>query len=68
MSMKAILEFNLPDDEDYYYNAKNANKYNSALYDIKNFIRSKMKYTELTEGEYKLLEEVRELIPTLDEE
>lgn len=47
--------------------AMNGSQYYCALIDIKDFIRSQIKYTELTEKEEKLLEQVRELIPYLED-
>ena len=42
--MKAILEFKLPDDQQEYELAVNAEKMHSALFDIKQLIRAKLKY------------------------
>lgn len=42
--MKAILEFKLPDDQEEYEFAVNALKMYSALWQIKQLIRSKLKY------------------------
>lgn len=42
--MKAILEFELPDDQEEYEMAVDAPKMYSALWDIKQLIRSKLKY------------------------
>ena len=42
--MKAILKFELPDDQEEYELAVNAPKMYSALWDIKQLIRSKLKY------------------------
>ena len=42
--MKAIIEFNLPDDRDEYEMANNASKMYLALWDIKQMLRSKLKY------------------------
>ena len=42
--MKAILEFELPDDQEEYEYAVDAPKMYSALWDIKQLIRSKLKY------------------------
>lgn len=53
--MKAILEFELPDDQEEYKLAVNAPKMYSALWDIKQLIRSKLKYNpdSLTDAELK---------------
>ena len=42
--MKAILEFKLPDDQEEYEVAVNASKMYLALWEIKQLIRSKLKY------------------------
>ena len=51
--MKAILEFELPDDQSEYELAVNAEKMYNALWEIKQLIRSKLKYNpdELTDVE-----------------
>ena len=42
--MKAILEFELPDDQEQYQMANDASKMYLALWDIKQLLRSKLKY------------------------
>ena len=42
--MKAIIEFELPEDNDEYEIANNASKMYLALWDIKQLLRSKLKY------------------------
>ena len=42
--MKAIIEFELPEDRDEYEMANNASKMYLALWDIKQLFRSKLKY------------------------
>ena len=42
--MKAIIEFELPEDPEEYEKANNANKMYMALWDIKQLLRSKLKY------------------------
>ena len=42
--MKAIIEFNLPEDQEEYEMANNANKMYMALWDIKHLFRSTIKY------------------------
>ena len=53
--MKAILEFELPDDQEEYEYAVNAPKMYNALWQIKQLLRSKLKYNpdELTDVELK---------------
>lgn len=42
--MKAIIEFELPEDQNEYEKANNANKMYMALWDIRQLLRSKLKY------------------------
>ena len=51
--MKAILEFELPDDQEEYEMAVDAPKMYNALWQIKQLLRSKLKYNpdELTDVE-----------------
>ena len=42
--MKAIIEFDLPEDRDEYEMANNASKMYMALWDIKQLFRSTLKY------------------------
>lgn len=57
--MKVILEFNRPEDNEDIEIHMNAVKYYCALTDFSNYLRSKLKYAELSEEEAKILEEVR---------
>lgn len=57
--MKAVLEFNLPEDQDDFDTATNGWKYRSVLCDIDNFLRSKLKYEELPPGEDIAFEKAR---------
>lgn len=51
--MKAILEFNLPDDREEYELANNASKWYSICWDIKQEIRKNLKYNDkLSEAEF----------------
>jgi hypothetical protein len=58
--MKATLEFNLPDDKEDYEMMINASKYYLALWNMKQELRSKLKYAELSEQEYEIYEKVRD--------
>jgi hypothetical protein len=64
--MKAKLIFNLPEDQYEFKHACNGTKYISALEDIANMIRSKLKYGNLNEAEdaaySKLSEEFYDII------
>ena len=42
--MKAIIEFELPEDQEEYEKANNASKMYMALWDIRQLFRSKLKY------------------------
>jgi hypothetical protein len=42
--MKAILEFNLPEDQTEYQLVNDASKMYSALWDMKHFLRNKVKH------------------------
>jgi hypothetical protein len=49
--MKAILEFELPEDQYDFDTASNGWKYRLVLCDIDDFLRNKLKYEELSPGE-----------------
>ena len=57
--MKAILEFNFPEDREAYHDAVNGGPYRIALDDILEAFRSKVKYQEKQETTW---EEARKLI------
>jgi hypothetical protein len=50
---KAILEFNLPEDESDFVLAKNGGKYYCTLFEIKNIMRKHWKYGEKMEDCWK---------------
>jgi len=54
--MKGILEFNLPEDQGEFEIACKGGKYFSALHELDNYLRSKIKYSE---GDVKVYEEIR---------
>lgn len=56
--MKAILEFNLPEDKNEWDNAVNANNMYCAIWDIRQEIRRVWKYGELTEGEFEIVQQI----------
>lgn len=60
--MKAIIEFNLPEDQEEYEMANNASKMYMALWDIKQLLRSTLKYnpTGLSSKELEQWEAMRE--------
>jgi len=51
--MKAILEFDLPKDNQDFQSAINGNNYKSAIWEFDQLLRSEMKYKELTDDTYK---------------
>ncbi len=50
--MKAILEFDLPEDNTDFQSAINGHNYKSAIWDFDQLLRSEMKYKELSEETY----------------
>jgi hypothetical protein len=58
--MKAKLEYNLPDDEFEFNCAVKSTKMYFALTEIKEEIRSVLKYGELRDEQYKFIEEFNE--------
>jgi hypothetical protein len=58
--MKAILKYNLPEEQEEFETANNGWKYRSVLLEYDNHLRSKIKYDEsLTEEQYKVYEDAR---------
>jgi hypothetical protein len=60
--MKAILEFNLPDDQQDFEMASNAMKFWSVLYELDQDLRAKTKYAsdDLPQDKYDAYQEVRD--------
>lgn len=58
--MKARLDFDLPEDEYEYSNAINGSKMRSILWDVDQWLRAKMKYEELSDGQYDAFKETRD--------
>jgi hypothetical protein len=65
--MKAILEFNLPDDQQDFQLASNAMKFWSVLYELDQDLRSKTKYApdSLPQDKYDAYQEVRDMLHEL---
>ena len=65
--MKAILEFNLPDDQQDFQLAANAMKFWSVLYELDQDLRTKTKYAsdDLPQDKYDAYEEVRDILHEL---
>ena len=62
--MKAILEFNLPDDQQDFDMAVNAMKFWHVLYELDQDLRSKTKYAsdDLPQDKYDAYQEVRDMV------
>lgn len=62
--MKAILEFNLPDDQQDFNLAVNAMKFWDVLYELDQDLRSKTKYApdDLPQDKYDAYQEVRDTL------
>jgi hypothetical protein len=58
--MKAKLEYNLPDDEFEFNCAVKSTKMYFALTEIKDEIRSFIKYQELKENQYEIIDKLRD--------
>ena len=58
--MKAILEFDLPEENQDFQAAINGNNYKSAIWNFDQLLRSEMKYKELQKETYKAYEYCRE--------
>jgi len=58
--MKAILEYNLPDDQHEFDMAVESGRMYSALWDISQEIRTLWKYEELSEEEWNMVERIRD--------
>lgn len=58
--VKAILEFNLPEDAEEHKTALKAGQYYCAIDDTRNLLRKYRKYGELTEEQYTILEKFSE--------
>ena len=58
--MKAILEFNLPEDREEFEQATKASDIHAALWDFKNKLRGHIKYEEHPKEVYEMLYSIRE--------
>jgi hypothetical protein len=58
--MKATLTFNLPEENHEYSNAVDGSKMRSALWELDQWLRSKLKYEELSDGQYDAFKETRD--------
>jgi hypothetical protein len=58
--MKAILEFNLPEEQCEFKDAQEGGFYKAVLQEFDNYLRGKLKYEELSSNDQALLETVRQ--------
>jgi len=58
--MKATITFTLPQENHEYRNAIEGEKMRVILWDVDQFLRAKMKYEELSDGQYDAFKETRE--------
>jgi len=58
--MKAIIEYNLPDDQFEFESAVKSTKMFFALTEIKDELRAIWKYEELKENQFEMVERIRE--------
>jgi flagellum-specific peptidoglycan hydrolase FlgJ len=58
--MKAVLEFDLPDENDDFRYAINGKKYKDAIWDYDQLLRSEIRYKELSKETLKAYEFCRE--------
>ena len=65
--MKAILEFNLPEDQTEYQMVNDASKMFSVIWDMKQWLRGQVKYApdEMSQEAYDAFEECREKLNEL---
>jgi hypothetical protein len=66
--MKAILEFNLPDDEEEYGRTVVATELCSILFDMDNYLRERLKYGELKSADEELEDARQKLSDLMNEE
>jgi hypothetical protein len=57
--MKAVLKFNLPEENEDFKAAINGSKYKSAIWDYDQWLRSEMKYGELDKKIYEAYDTCR---------
>ena len=63
--MKAILEFNLPEDVDGHQDAINGTRWKIVVSELDNALRDKLKYGNLPSPVHKALREIREHLNNL---
>jgi hypothetical protein len=60
--MKATLEFNLPDDQAEHYCAIKGADMLNVLWELKSELRSMLKYGDLPEQQYKIVEKIQDYL------
>lgn len=60
--MKATFEFDIPEEQNEYLVMMYSGKFHSALWDIHNFIRDRLKHDQSQDSQ-SLLEKIKEMIP-----
>lgn len=63
--MKAILQFNLPEENHEYLNASQGAQMRSILWNVDQWLRAKLKYEELSDGQYDAFKETRDYLRSL---
>jgi hypothetical protein len=58
--MKATLTFNLPEENHEYLNSLQGAQLKTILWDVDQWLRAKMKYEELSDGQYDAFKETRD--------
>ena len=66
--MKAILEFNLPEEDEEFRQAAKAGDMHCAIFEFSQYLRKKLKYEDLSEQEARIYENVQaEFLGILEE-
>lgn len=60
--MKAILEFNLPDEQPEHYCAMKGADMLNVLWEIRSELRSMLKYGELSEEQYNIVDKIEDFL------
>lgn len=67
-SMKATIEFNLPEDKYEWENAVQADAMFACLWDVQQELRRLWKYEELSEEQFKMVERIRDSFHSIIQE
>jgi hypothetical protein len=60
--MKTILIFDMPDDQDEFESAINGSKWQTAMYEMDQYLRSQLKYNDAGEDYDKIREELHNIL------